>query len=698
LTRLIGGTRPNNRFSDRLQPNPFVSKCFWVAQQLEDNLGVQKPAAKTHALGHNFRPEIAGLRAVAVVAVILFHLKFQAFSGGFMGVDVFFVISGYLITGNILRDVREDRFSLVRFYVRRTKRIYPALIATVVATYVLGAIWCSPLMFLDLAKECTHALLSISNIQYWRESHKYFAANSDELAMLHCWSLSLEEQFYLVWPVFLLLAHKLGRTLPAILAATIASILGAILMSSVDSSAAFFLMPFRIFEFGCGAITLYLENLPRKQTVNLVLSVAGPGAILASVLFLRSDLPHLEIFSLIPSVGAAAVILSGSKAGAGRLLGHPLAVAIGAISYSLYLCHWPIIFFARFIFGPAANSLIGIILMIAGMFLTATIMYRFVERPFTRPAGAVPDNFWRYSAAFWSVVLSLVAITHSTFLLKGLPWRLPSEQAELAHLQEFSSGKDVLVDPDIPLGLHLLGDSYAVQYMAGLSVLAHQLGIGMEISAKPGCPMLYGVTLKSSRRQECAIARDLAFERAAHSALPVIFAQRWDFYDDATIEIDDNDSPATASQPQSYVKLESALAKTLEELLRQRRRVLLVGSQVEAGCTINLARILPGPLTHAPQMPCPTIERFNAETAGKPYNDMLLRIQSQWPDRVELFRPVDYFCDDECPTVQDGISLYYESKHFSVAGSRYIVTRAKNLIANFITSKAGTGSVKALSP
>lgn len=513
--------------------------------------------------------------------------------------------------------------------------------------------------------------------------------------MLHCWSLSLEEQFYLVWPVFLLWARKLGRTFPAILAATVASVLGAILISSADSSAVFFLMPFRIFEFGCGAITLYLEKLPRKQTVNLALSVAGLGAILASVTLLRSDLPHLEIFSLIPSIGAAAVILSGGQAGAGRLLSHPLAIAIGAISYSLYLCHWPIIFFARFIFGPAANSSTGIILMIAGMFVTATIMYRFVERPFIRPS-AVSGNFWRYSGAFWSIVLSLAAITHGTFLLKGFPWRLPSEQAELAHLQEFPSAKDILVDPDAPLGLHLLGDSYAVQYMAGLSVLAHQLGIGLEISAKPGCPMLYGVTLKSSRRQECAIARDSAFEQMAHSALPVIFAQRWDFYDDATI--DDNDGPPAASEPHSYLKLEFALAKTLQQLLWQHRRVLLVGSQVEAGCTINLARILPGPLTHAPQMPCSTIDRFAAEKIGKPYNDMLLRIQSRWPDRVELFRPVDYFCDDECPTVKNGIWLYYESNHFSVAGSRYIVTRARDRIANFIASNAGAGSVKALSP
>jgi peptidoglycan/LPS O-acetylase OafA/YrhL len=163
-------------------------------------------------LANHFRAEIAGLRAVAVIGVVLFHLKVDGFEGGFVGVDIFFVISGYLITRNILADLQAGRFSFGQFYVRRTRRIYPALIFTVVATYLAGALWCSPLMFLDVAKEGTHALLSISNIQYWRESRQYFAPNSDELALLHCWSLSLEEQFYLLWPVLIVLAWKVGRS------------------------------------------------------------------------------------------------------------------------------------------------------------------------------------------------------------------------------------------------------------------------------------------------------------------------------------------------------------------------------------------------------------------------------------------------------------------------------------------------------
>src|ERR1700745_466464 len=140
-------------------------------------------------MADKFRSEIAGLRAIAGVGVVLVHIRIRGFDGGFVGVDVFFVISGYLITRNILADLRLGHFSFGQFYVRRVRRIYPALIFTVVMTYVAGALWCSPLMFLDLAKECTHALLSIANIQYWRESERYFAPNADELALLHFWSL-----------------------------------------------------------------------------------------------------------------------------------------------------------------------------------------------------------------------------------------------------------------------------------------------------------------------------------------------------------------------------------------------------------------------------------------------------------------------------------------------------------------------------
>jgi len=350
---------------------------------------------------HRFRAEIAGLRAIAVVSVVLFHLKVGGFDGGFVGVDIFFVISGYLISGNILRDLHAGRFSFGQFYIRRTRRIYPALIFTVVATYITGALWCSPEMFLDLAKESTHALLSISNIQYWRESHRYFAPNSEELALLHCWSLSAEEQFYLVWPVLIVLATKFGRTFQVITIAALVSFALSILIAKADPLAVFFLMPFRIFEFGIGALVLLFEaRFRHDKSIAEGLSAAGLLLIVASVFLIRSDMPHLEWAILLPCLGGAATIWAGNETRTSKILTNPAMVAVGAISYSLYLCHWPIIFFGRFLFGDQANTWVGILAMAVVMGVVATAMYLFVERRFIQPSDAPPTNFPRYSAAF----------------------------------------------------------------------------------------------------------------------------------------------------------------------------------------------------------------------------------------------------------------------------------------------------------
>jgi peptidoglycan/LPS O-acetylase OafA/YrhL len=289
------------------------------------------PARGLTSMTSHFRAEIAGLRAVAVISVVLFHLKVGGFEGGFVGVDIFFVISGYLITRNILRDLQAGRFSFGQFYIRRTRRIYPALIFTVVATYVCGALWCSPEMFLDLAKESTHALLSISNIQYWRESHRYFAPSSDELALLHCWSLSAEEQFYLFWPVLVVLALKLGRTFEVITIAALVSFFLSILTVRADPLAVFFLMPFRIFEFAIGALVLLLEARFRyHKNIAEGLSAAGLLLIATSVFLIESDMPHLEWATLLPCLGAAATIWAGDETRTSKILTNPAMVAVGA--------------------------------------------------------------------------------------------------------------------------------------------------------------------------------------------------------------------------------------------------------------------------------------------------------------------------------------------------------------------------------
>jgi peptidoglycan/LPS O-acetylase OafA/YrhL len=638
----------------------------------------------------HFRNEIAGLRAVAVISVVLFHLKVGGFQGGFVGVDVFFVISGYLITRNILRDLSTDRFSLIHFYAGRARRILPALIFTVAFTYLLGALWCSPLMFLDLAKECTHALLSIANIQYWRESHQYFAPNSDELALLHCWSLSLEEQFYLIWPLLIVVAQRMGRPFQVIAVAGLASWLGSMMVSTSDPLAAFFLMPFRICEFAVGALVLWLESNVRLQdSIAEALSAAGIVSIVASIVLFDADMPHLETAVLVPCLGAAATIWAGDKTRLSGIITHPAMRAVGAISYSLYLCHWPIIFFARFIFGEAANAIPGVVAQSAAMLAVAALMYAFIERRFIRslsletPAPKT-SGLLKPVAGLWSVLLVFAAITHLTFLSKGLPWRLPKAELAQVHLQDFPSSADAY-DPVPHVGVQFIGDSLILEYAYGLRSMLQQLDIGFQSAGGPGCPILDGASLAASvRREECRQTRDRALRQIENNDAPVIYSQLWRLYDDASIDDDFDTARSAPPTKGSFQKLQSALERTIGKLVATGHRVLLLGAQIDPGCFIDVPRLLQGPLPHAPQPPCPQITRDAAERAADPIDRVLESVGAKWPDKVKVLRPVDYFCDSECPVVRDGIWLYTSRIHLSIAGSDYMVSQSARVFRKFL--------------
>ena len=636
-----------------------------------------------------FRSEIAGLRAIAVAGVVLFHLKVPGFAGGFVGVDVFFVISGYLITRNILSDIERGRFSFGDFYLRRTRRIYPALIFMVLATYLVGALWCSPLMFLDLAKESTHAILSISNIQYWREFQRYFAPESDYLALLHCWSLSLEEQFYLVWPALILLASKSERPFAIIAGIGCASLALAIVAGGIDPCAAFFLMPCRIFEFAIGAMVLAAGRGVRPtrpesgsssgRFMSEAFCAIGVVSILASALLFRPDMPDAELVSLCPCIGAALVIWSGDKTWSAMVLTNRVAVALGAVSYSLYLCHWPVIFFGRFIFGEAAETAAALLIMVAVMLAVAIAMHGLIERRFIQGPQSPPANLTRNQLGFASVILAIAAVTHATFVARGFSWRLPNHQAELLTL--YSASPD---DPENkgPIGFQLVGDSYASQYVAGLSPLLSELNIGADVHVYPGCPLLY-TTVQGAGSAGCRKWHDQTLAALQTSDLPVILAQRWDNYTGGKAYLFETPDGGSST----LERLQKALEITLERLNVAGRRILIIGDQVRAGCPVNPSRVLAGPLPHAPARPCPPGSREAAERSSASVNRMLEAVQARWPAQISLLRPVDYFCGVDCPVVKDGIWLYYDSNHFDIAGSKYMVERSKTVFHEFLAAQ-----------
>jgi hypothetical protein len=539
-------------------------------------------------------------------------------------------------------------------------------------------------MFQDLAKESTHAILSISNIQYWREAQQYFAPNSEHLALLHCWSLSLEEQFYLFWPALIVLASKSGRVFTIIALVGCSSLALSIIASNTDPSAAFFLTPFRIFEFAIGAMVLPAETAVRlTRPMSEALSAIGMGLILASALLFRPDMPGADVASLLPCAGAALVIRSGAKTWSAAILTNRAAVAVGAVSYSLYLCHWPVIFFGRFIFGEAAESASSLLIMAAIMIVVAAVMNALIERRFLHDPQSASANCAKDLLGFARVVVAIAALTHTTFAARGFAWRLPKDQAELARLQSPSSGRGAN-DNEGPFGFQLVGDSFADQYLAGLSPLTSELGMKPDLLAFPGCPLLYGATKSGRPDPECQSWHDQTLASLQKSNVPIILAQRWEQYMGSRLYLIETSESGLSSLD----LLQQRLEITLEPLIQSGRRILIIGDQVKTDCLIDPPRLLMGPLPHAPAKPCPPTSREAVERSTAPINQMLEKVRARWPRQVALLRPVDYFCDVDCPVVKDGISLYFDDCHFSLAGAKYMVERSRDVFRQFLANRS----------
>lgn len=632
-------------------------------------------------MGNQFRPEIAGLRAIAVMAVVLCHLKIPAFANGFVGVDIFFVISGYLISKHILSDIERGTFSFPRFYLKRFRRIIPALVTVVIATYLMGLLWLPPDLLRGMAKEGTHALLLIANIQYWREAKEYFATASEQLPLLHTWSLSVEEQFYLFWPAALLIAARWKIVGPAI--AALAAISLALTLTVADRQAAFFLMPFRIFEFCIGAAAIYAKRLNFAQRNKQSISALGLAGILLSIATAQeSGWPNLA--AMLPCVGTAAVIAGGSGTLAASVISGRPFLWIGAVSYSLYLVHWPIVFFARFILGPDAMTPALMAALLVLTLVTAWALYEWVERPFRYgPDVPVRRALGRYAA----LIAGCVVITHLTYINNGFRWRLTPAQAELASLHAYGLKPCTdIADRHCAFGkvgagtrIEIVGDSFSHQYVAAFDAILRRAGLQGETSMVGGCPILVGTLLVGERQTECRREAEKVFERVKASNADVVFGLSWKSYrDDNTIsEFSRPDIPG--GERRSVAQLQAALEATIAVMAKPRRKILPIGAQVETLCEIDKARLTPRPLPSAPNPACADRPVADVLKDGEAINAMLERVRAKSPHSVSLFRPVDFLCGQACPTIKDGVWLYHDSSHFTVAGGLYIGERAKDV-------------------
>lgn len=375
-----------------------------------------------------FRGDIQGLRAIAVLSVVVFHAFPGALPGGYVGVDIFFVISGFLITRIILEDIGADRFSLAQFYRRRIRRIFPALAALLTACLIAGYFLEGPSGYEELGQTVAATAVFASNIAFWRASG-YFDGAAELKPLLHTWSLAVEEQFYVLYPPLIYVLAKFDRR-------RLATYLSLLLLASLAISetlvraapaAAFYLTPSRGFELLIGAIVA-LRTLPAliSPTTRRVASLAGLALIGASLLLFSSRTAFPGLAALMPCLGTALVIHAGMQAesAGGRLISWPPLQSVGDVSYSLYLWHWPILVYCRFWLAEAPGYIPAAVAVCAAL-VAAYACYSFIERPFLKA-----QLRGRSVLGLGATMIAVFAVLGSgLFLLQGIPARFaPSAQ------------------------------------------------------------------------------------------------------------------------------------------------------------------------------------------------------------------------------------------------------------------------------
>ncbi|WHO38236.1 acyltransferase family protein [Sphingobium sp. AP49] len=609
-----------------------------------------------------YRRDIDGLRAIAILPVLLFHAHVTGFSGGYVGVDIFFVISGFLITSIIAREVDEGRFSLVHFYERRFRRIMPALSLMILAVLAAACWLYLPGDIEGVPKSALAATLFASNIWFFTDTG-YFAGGADVKPLLHTWSLAVEEQFYIGFPILLMLVARFAARWRSLIvgAITALSLVLAILLQRDTSGFTFYLLPTRAWELFAGAL-LALGAIPAVRALWLreALAWSGLASVAFAVIFYTRETIFPGITALPPVLGAVLLLHSAPGTSAGRLLSLPPLVGVGLISYSLYLWHWPLIVFTEYATDATLAGWTAAT-VVAASCIAAALSWRFVERPF-RDARRIPARrIFQFTGAAMALfcTLSLALMT-----MGGWPGRFTPQVLRLAAGRtDISPERKACHDtfargaPPCVLGAKvrpdalLWGDSHGVEIAYALSLKARAEGRALIERTTSSCPPVLRYDAPKDAR--CARANQAAFAaiRADPAIRHIYLAAFW-----ANGEFDD---------PVFVAKLDG----TIRALQASGKAVTLIGPVPPQPFDVprhlaHLARR--GRLDLAQGVDPATIQ---ARTRN--LNALFRRWQARG---VHLIDPMTRLCDArQCAIMHAGKPLYFDSHHLSVSGARMVV-------------------------
>ncbi len=669
-----------------------------------------------------YRRDLDGLRALAISAVLLNHLNAGWLPAGFIGVDVFFVLSGYLITGTIARDIALGQFSYSDFYWRRGRRIVPALVTMLAGTSLLGAAVMTSPEFESMGKHTVAAGIFGSNILAWREIG-YFDSDVHQKPLLHLWSLGVEEQFYVLWPLVAgtLFRRYKSHAVWALVAVCTASLAISAFWGTTHRSAGFYLLPSRLWELGAGgALSVwhtgrtapFTELHFRKDDRSLFsdgISIAGLLLLLNGFVHISSQRNFPGLWALLPVSGTLLVIAAGPNSIASRwIFSKPAAVALGRISYPTYLWHWPLISFVTilsFDFGLAPRAVLAL-RVVAGALavLLAGATYLCIEKPIRRVAGdSARTRTAQKTLTFFGVPLAIASLLGGVSLANhGFPQRyrgLPSEIQQLDAAskerlyQRINDGEPCRVyetqarptwcaqsDRNSPT-VALVGDSHAAALYSGLvSTLADE---HILLLAEMGCPPLLGLPARNALvSKECQRSLDLMIRilRQSDSLKTVIVSSRGALYLSATGfgAVDDSGFVGrVAARESEHDRAEAArqfkdgLSQFLEFLLSKGVQVVLVQDIPELGFNPRdclTARPFPA---RAPRTPCGVA--YDTFLDRQRLHRRLLSEIAQNLRDVILFDAASLVCQARyCEAIVGDTLLYADDDHLSLYGSNRV--------------------------
>ncbi len=642
-----------------------------------------------------YRSDIDGLRAIAVLVVVLFHSGLDGLGGGYVGVDIFFVISGFLITGIIVRELGSGDFSIVKFYERRCRRILPALVVVVMACVAVGYLLLTPEASRDLGESVVATALFSSNMLFFFESG-YFDRAAELKPLLHTWSLAVEEQYYLFFPMLLVLIAKLGKAYYArwLISLGLISFTFCIVLTGTDPSAAFYWIPSRGWELLVGSV-IALQIIPRPENRLLRETCSFSGAILLaySVLRFTPETPFPGVAAAVPIFGAALIIYSGTAGSSlvSRALSLRPLVFIGLISYSLYLWHWPILVYAK-IYLIEEPSLSVKALMLLCTFIISALSWRFVETPFRKKA-LLGDRARLFG--FFAVV-SVALVASGSLLISGQGSNKPVDHRVDLGPQESSSwvrwnscGDDFFqIDKgENPCSIGeatgktrfiVWGDSHAGALADGIDLSAKKSRLKGILANQTACPPLLGIERRN--RTSCSEFNQhvLDFVSQNRTIETVILVGRWALSTKGTRYKEEPGDPVylvNVEDPDNHSRsnlelFQRGLRNTVNTLRGMGKDVVLVNPIPEVGYDVPSALVIAKKRgLDVNDIVAPTLDEYRERT--REVRSVFDKLQAQ--SLVNLVTPETFLCDGStCKVSIDDTPLYRDDDHLSIFGSEFV--------------------------